>query len=100
MDLKPYYILTVLEIPSLDIKLFFSGWHHQYLSEHSEFILKEYTPNSGTAVFLQLVCLVTQSYGQLFVIHMDCCPPCSSVPVIFQARILEWVAISYSKGSS
>ena len=31
---------------------------------------------------------------------MDCSPPCSSVHVIFQARILEWVAISFSRGSS
>ena len=28
---------------------------------------------------------------------MDCSPPGSSVCGIFQARILEWVAISYSK---
>ena len=27
-------------------------------------------------------------------------PPGSSVPGVFQARILEWVAISYSRGSS
>ena len=31
---------------------------------------------------------------------MDYCPPDSSVHGILQARILEWVAISYSKGSS
>ena len=31
---------------------------------------------------------------------MDCSPPGSSVPGIFQARILEWVAIAFSKGSS
>ena len=31
---------------------------------------------------------------------MDCCPPCSSVNQIPQARILEWVAISFSRGSS
>ena len=31
---------------------------------------------------------------------MDCSPPGSSVRGIFQARILEWVAISYSTGSS
>ena len=30
---------------------------------------------------------------------MDCCPPGSSVRGIFQARILEWVAISSSRGS-
>ena len=31
---------------------------------------------------------------------MDCNPPGSSVPGIFQARMLEWVAISPSRGSS
>ena len=31
---------------------------------------------------------------------MDCSPSASSVPVIFKARILEWVAISFSRGSS
>ena len=30
----------------------------------------------------------------------DCSPPGSSCPLVFQARILEWVAISSSKGSS
>ena len=31
---------------------------------------------------------------------IDCSPPDSSVHGIFQTRILEWVAISYSRGSS
>ena len=31
---------------------------------------------------------------------MDCSPPGSSVLGIFQARILEWAAISFSRGSS
>ena len=31
---------------------------------------------------------------------MDCSPPSSSVHGIFQARVLEWVAISLSRGSS
>ena len=31
---------------------------------------------------------------------VDCSPPGSSVHGIFQARILEWVAISFSRGSS
>ena len=30
----------------------------------------------------------------------DCSPPRSSVHGILQARILEWVAISFSRGSS
>ena len=31
---------------------------------------------------------------------MGCCPPGSLVHVILQARILEWLAISFSRGSS
>ena len=32
--------------------------------------------------------------------HMDCSLPGSSIDGIFQARILEWVAISFSRGYS
>ena len=31
---------------------------------------------------------------------MDCSPPGSSLPGVFQARILEWVTTSFSRGSS
>ena len=31
---------------------------------------------------------------------MDCSPPGSSIHRIFQARVLEWIAISFSRGSS
>ena len=44
------------------------------------------------------VCALTRV--QLFVTPMDCFPSGSSVHGIFQARILEWVAISTSSGSS
>ena len=52
------------------------------------------------SLFQQLHCyLVSKSYPTLC--HpMDCSPPGSSVHVISQARILEWVAISFSRGSS
>ena len=40
------------------------------------------------------------SHVQLLGHLMDCSPPGSSVHGIFQARILEWVAISFSRGSS
>ena len=32
--------------------------------------------------------------------RMDCSLPCSSIHGIFQARVLGWVAISFSRGSS
>ena len=43
--------------------------------------------------------LVTESYLTLCN-PMDCRPPGSSVQGIVQARILEWIAISFSRGSS
>ena len=43
---------------------------------------------------------VTQSCPTLFATPMDSSPPGSSVHGILQARILEWVAISFSRGSS
>ena len=45
------------------------------------------------------VCSVAQSCLTLCN-PMDCSPPGSSVHGILQARIVEWVAISYSRGSS
>ena len=44
-------------------------------------------------------CLVTQWY-LTFCDPMDCSLPGSSVHAILQVRILEWVAISFSRGSS
>ena len=51
-----------------------------------------------TCSFL-FVCLVAQSCLTACD-SMDCHPPGSSVHGIFQTRILEWVAISSSRGSS
>ena len=44
-------------------------------------------------------CSVTQSCPSLCN-PVDCSPPGSSVHEILQARILEWVAISFSRGAS
>ena len=44
-------------------------------------------------------CVRALSHSRLWE-PMDCSPPVASNHAIFQARILEWVAISYSRGSS
>ena len=44
-------------------------------------------------------CMCAQSHPTLCDL-MDCSPPDSSLHGISQAGILEWVAISYSRGSS
>ena len=41
-----------------------------------------------------------QSYSTLCDPPMDCSPPGSSVHGILQARILEWIAMPFSRGSS
>ena len=46
-----------------------------------------------------LVLLVTKSYLTLCD-PMDCSPPGSADHWVFQARILEWIAIPFSRGSS
>ena len=51
------------------------------------------TPALDVCVLVAQLCL-TVCYP------MDCSPPGSSVPEILQARILEWVAIPFSRGSS
>ena len=55
--------------------------------------------SSESSVYFTLIVLVAQSCPTLCN-PMDCSPPGSSVHEIFQARILEWVAISFSSGSS
>ena len=47
-----------------------------------------------------LVCLFIVQSRLILCNPMDCSLPGSSVHEIFQARILEWVAISYSRRSS
>ena len=47
-----------------------------------------------------LICLFIVRLCLILCNPMDCSLPGSSVHGIFQARILEWVAISYSRGSS
>ena len=47
----------------------------------------------------QVKVLVAQKYPALCD-PMNCSPPGSSVHEILQVRILEWIAISFSRGSS
>ena len=60
---------------------------------------KKFLKLNYSVTFLACVCLVTQSCPTLCD-PMDCSPPGSSVYVILQARIFEWVAIPFSRVSS
>ena len=46
------------------------------------------------------LCMLSCSVMSILCSTMDCSPPGSSVHGILQARTLEWVAISFSRGSS
>ena len=61
--------------------------------------------NTGVVFHFLLQCMkgkseseVTQSCLTLSY-PVDCSLPCSSIHVIFQARVLEWVAIAFSEHS-
>ena len=62
-------------------------------------ISKAIKNNSGIFVLADWLAEFTQSCLTLCD-PVDCSPPGSSIHGILQARILEWVAISFSRGSS
>ena len=81
-------------VPPGSVPLGFSGcWaaHPRCLFFHLYFV--------GVTLVCMHACSVTQSSLTLCD-PKDCSPPGSSVHGILQARILEWVAIAFSKGSS
>ena len=72
-----------------------SGGHLRMLSFHHSLGNYDFLNARDTVVTVQsLSCVWTLCDPT------DCSPPGSSVHGISLARILEWVAISYSKGSS
>ena len=72
--------------------LILAVWWHFFPSEYSFTYIDSKT-------LCVCVCVCVQSCPTLCD-FMDCSLPGSSVHGIFLARILEWVAISYSRGSS
>ena len=58
--------------------------------------------NTGVGCHFHLQCMKLKSESEIAQLrptlsdHMDCSPPGSSVHGIFQARVLEWVAIAFS----
>ena len=67
----------------------------------SEHVLRRFSISrigSATLDSVECVCSVTQACTICDL--LDCSLPGSSVNGIFQPRILEWVAISFSRGSS
>ena len=68
----------------------------QALNEENVLKIVNYLILRGACLCLSLI---AQSCTTLYNL-LDCSPPGSYIHGIFQARILEWVAISFSSGSS
>ena len=72
---------------------------------HGQKSLASYSPWGHKDLFMPLpisVCMRAQSLHSCLNLcdAMDCSPPSSAVPGILQATILEWIAMSSSRGSS
>ena len=74
------------------------GFHHPCLDYHSTSQVT-ITPRPHSSTSSRNMSLVAQVCPSLCD-PMDCSPPGSSAHGTLQARILEWVAICFSRGSS
>ena len=79
----------ILEVTLMKIPFIFSSQRDS----------KNQKPNRDLMLAAAICCLVAQLCPTLCD-PMDCSPPGSSIHGIFQARILEWIAMPFSRGSS
>ena len=79
-----------LRLKSLNVIHYSSSWDSQY---ECEFPVWMWIPCVNVNVLVAQLC---PAHGE----SMDCSLPGSSIREIFQVRILEWVAIPFSRGSS
>ena len=83
-------------------------WKKPVTKDHRLWFYAYKVPRFGRSIEVENRLVVTRACYCCLAAHlcptlcdpMHCSPPGSSVHVISQARILEWVAISFSKGSS
>ena len=100
---NPRHSCTNEQFPSQDNRYIFKIikeiCHHQEENDSSTTKLTsmEYYGLCGCVRVCACVCVC---YCSVMSDPMDCSPPGSSVHGILQARILEWVAIPFSRGSS
>ena len=77
--------------------VYFTWWQNLVFYIEEKMVI--YTWTLWYRTWWKFESLAAQSCPTL-VRRMDCSPPGSSAHGVFQARILEWVAISFSRGSS
>ena len=93
---NPHTALTWLHYPSFSLLI---EWKRQWCPYQSIVIYIKPLTGRGPSTLLAFDSEVAQSCLTLWD-SMDCSLPGSSIHGIFQARILERVAISFSRGSS
>ena len=86
--------------PSRQLAL--SNFAFNFLSSFCPVSLSDFISwgNSELICFERCVCVLTTYLCPALCDPVDCSPPVSSVHGILQARVLEWVAISFSRGPS
>ena len=117
----PFYYFSVCEnktVVSKHILSIFLGsqfWRQVFFLNISSYKVKIFQKILFLAIFFLTALFLIYFYNILHLTHrwsevaqscptlcdpVDCSPPGSSVHGILQARILEWVALSFSRGSS
>ena len=94
-------IVPLLNLPVLSVKKLDGSWRmivnylrlNQIVAQFSAAVLEKY--HGGAAAAAAVSRQSCPTLGD----PMDCSLPGSSVHVIFQARVLEWVAIAFSNGA-
>ena len=87
------HIATIANLTELVlcVRHFAKYWYFKYMAS--------FNPHSiPMSRYYAVLCLVAQLYPTLYD-PMNCSPPGSSVHGILQARIVEWVAMPFSRGS-
>ena len=95
----PFSILFC--IYEMDPSSFFCMWRSSFLQECFEEIVLSLWCDLHTSVERIIYCCCFVSVTQLCLTlcnPMDCSPPGSSVHGVLQARILEWIAMPFSRG--
>ena len=96
--------IPVLPISTCELLHIFQSLNQNVTSSMTPSLIPQIRMNlcflwGSLSIICAVLCLVTQSCPTLYN-PMDGSPPGSSVHGILQARILEWVAIPSSRGSS
>ena len=76
---------------------------HNWVMEHTYLLIHECFPTSTSPTLtfcMTMCCAKSLQLGLTLCDPVDCRPPSSFVPGISQARILEWIAIPFSTGTS